>query len=184
KLEAPTIVLVEDNLPDAELVKAMISRAAHFQVVHVTRADAAVRALKEHPPACVLLDMTLPDADGLEGLKLIREAAEDVPIILLTGRQDETLEVQAVQNGAQDYLVKGKVDDDLLVRSIRYAMERKRIESHLLEAALHDPLTGLPNRTLLLDRTMHALNRSARELTTVAVLFLDVNDFKLINDTL
>ena len=184
KSEAQTVVLVEDNISDAELVQAMLSRSAQYHVVHVTRAEAAIQLVKDKAPACVLLDMTLPDADGLEGLKLIREAAEDVPIILLTGRQDETLEVQAVQNGAQDYLVKGKVDDDLLVRSIRYAMERKRIESHLLEAALHDALTGLPNRALLLDRILHALKRSARDLTNVAVLFMDVNDFKLINDTL
>ena len=182
--EATTIVLVEDNPPDAELVQAMLSRASRYRVVHVTRADAAVRLVTEKAPACVLLDMTLPDAEGLEGLRLIREAAEDVPIILLTGRHDETLEVQAVQSGAQDYLVKGKVDEDLLVRAIRYAMERKRIESHLVEAALHDTLTGLPNRALLLDRVLHALKRSARDLTTVAVLFMDVNDFKLINDTL
>jgi len=182
--DSPVILLVEDSSPDAELVRAMLARAAGYEVVHVTRLDAAVGIVAEKPPSCVLLDLTLPDADGLEGLRLIREAAQDVPIILLTGRQDERLGIQAVQSGAQDYLVKGKVDDDLLVRSIRYAVERKRIESHLVEAALHDALTGLPNRALLLDRIMHALNRSARDLSTVAVLFLDVNDFKLINDTL
>src|SRR5438046_807247 len=117
--DSPLIVLVEDNLPDAELVRAMLAGAGGYEVVHVTRLEAAVRVVAETPPSCVLLDLTLPDADGLEGLRLVREAAQDVPIILLTGRQDEKLGIQAVQNGAQDYLVKGKVDGDLLVRSIR-----------------------------------------------------------------
>ena len=84
--DSPVILLVEDSSPDAELVRAMLARAAGYEVVHVTRLDAAVGIVAEKPPSCVLLDLTLPDADGLEGLRLIREAAQDVPIILLTGR--------------------------------------------------------------------------------------------------
>src|SRR6266568_7145653 len=101
--EAPTVLLVEDNLSDAELVRAILERAALYQVQHVTRAAEAVGLTREAQPSCILLDLTLPDADGLEGLRLIRESDQAVPIILLTGH-DEALGVQALQEGAQDYL--------------------------------------------------------------------------------
>ena len=87
----------------------------------------------------------------------LRAAAPDVPIVILSGLQDELLAVKAVQEGAQDYLIKGRVDGDALGRSISYAIERKQSEMELAHQAMHDPLTGLPNRALFLDRLTHAL---------------------------
>ena len=108
---------------------------------------------------CVLLDLSLPDAEGLEALAQVRTVALDVPIIVLSGRSDEVLAVQAVHEGAQDYLIKGQVDARLLARSINYAIERKRAEVELAHQAMHDALTGLPNRALFYDRLGQALNR-------------------------
>jgi diguanylate cyclase (GGDEF)-like protein len=89
-----------------------------------------------------------------------------------------------VHEGAQDYLIKGQVDASLLSRSINYAIERKRAEVELAHQALHDALTGLPNRALFYDRLGQALNRVGRHSTAAAVLFLDLDRFKVVNDSL
>jgi diguanylate cyclase (GGDEF)-like protein len=129
------------------------------------------------------LDLGLPDAEGLNVLDLVLEALPEVPVIVLTGLADEGIAMRAVHRGAQDYLVKHSVDGPLLTRSIRYAIERKRLESELAHQALHDALTGLPNRALFLDRLRVSLSRVERRDSTLAVLFLDLDNFKLINDS-
>ncbi|HEY2636190.1 MAG TPA: diguanylate cyclase, partial [Solirubrobacteraceae bacterium] len=139
--------------------------------------------LRDQPFDCLLLDLSLPDADGLEAVEQVRDADPAVPIVVLTGNDDERIGVRAVKAGAQDYLIKGRADGVQLSRAIRYAIERKRAEAELAHLALHDPLTGLPNRALLLDRLALALARTRRQPAMVAVLFLDLDGFKDVNDT-
>ena len=184
--EALRVLAVEDNPGDAILVREMLRDASPdgFVLRNADRLSAAVACLLEGAVDCVLLDLSLPDAEGLEALAQVRTVALDVPIIVLTGRTDEVLAVQAVHEGAQDYLIKGQVDARLLSRSINYAIERKRAEVELAHQAMHDALTGLPNRALFYDRLGQALNRVGRQGTAVAVLFLDLDRFKLINDSL
>jgi two-component system cell cycle response regulator len=180
------VLVVEDDHDYAFLVQAMLEHAApgEFETTHVDcLADARARLL-DSPPDCVLLDLSLPDAGHLEALFGLRAVAPAIPVVILSGLEDEMLAVTAVQEGAQDYMVKGQADGHLLRRSIRYAIERKRGETELAHRALHDPLTGLPNRVLFLDRLTHALARSNRYDTRIAVLFLDLDGFKQINDTL
>ena len=90
----------------------------------------------------------------------------------------------AVKAGVQDYLIRSELSPALLRRAVMYAIERKRLEAQLAHRALHDPLTGLPNRALFLDRLGVALDRSRRNNASIAVLFLDVDNFKQINDSL
>src|SRR5581483_8941016 len=92
--------------------------------------------------------------------------------------------LRLIGGGAQDYLVKSEIYPTLLARSLRHAIERKRGEVSLIHQALHDPLTGLPNRALFLDRLGVALDRSRRTSASVAVLFVDVDNFKDINDSM
>jgi diguanylate cyclase len=184
--EALRVLSIEDNPGDAILVREMLRDASPdgFHLENADRLSTAVASLLAGAVDCVLLDLSLPDAEGLEALAQVRTIALDVPIIVLTGRTDEVLAVQAVHEGAQDYLIKGQVDARLLSRSINYAIERKRAEVELAHQAMHDALTGLPNRALFYDRLGQALNRVGRQGSAVAVLFLDLDRFKLINDSL
>jgi diguanylate cyclase (GGDEF)-like protein len=184
--EALRVLSIEDNPGDAILVREMLRDASPdgFVLESADRLSTAVGCLLDGAVDCVLLDLSLPDAEGLEALAQVRTVALDVPIIVLTGRSDEVLAVQAVHEGAQDYLIKGQVDARLLSRSINYAIERKRAEVELAHQAMHDALTGLPNRALFYDRLGQALNRVGRHSAAVAVLFLDLDRFKLVNDSL
>ncbi len=124
------VLLVEDNAGDARLIQEalMESEATLFSFTHVQRFSDALTRLSEESYDAVLLDLGLPDSHGLDTLVQARERAPDVPIVVLTGFGDEGLAVRAVQEGAQDYLVKGQVDNGVLIRSVRYAIERKRVE--------------------------------------------------------
>lgn len=140
------VLVVEDNAVDAELVKALLQHQGprRFTVDVVGRLDAALLRLREQPPGVVLLDLSLPDAAGLQGLRQIREARPDLPVVILSGTADEETAVQAVSEGAQDYLVKGRIDPDLLARALRYAVERQRLMVELREAlARVKTLSGL-----------------------------------------
>ncbi len=180
------VLAVEDNPGDAILVREMLRDAdpLGFELVHSPTLAAGIDVMLDLEPDCVLLDLSLPDAQGLDALAQIRSVALDVPVIVLSGRSDERMAVRAVQEGAQDYLIKGQVDARLLARAINYAVERKRVEAELAHQALHDSLTGLPNRALFIDRLAQALTRIERHATCIAVLFCDLDRFKVVNDSL
>ena len=181
-----SILLVEDNPYDVRLIRELLSEAwpGKLEFLHSATIGDAIKRLPSPGSGCVLLDLSLPDTDGVNTVAHLAAAAPDLPIVVLTGRDDETMALEAVRAGAQDYLIKG-VEGALLSRTIRHAIERKRVEAHLAHQGLHDALTGLPNRVLFMDRLALALVRSARRLpASVGVLFLDVDRFKGVNDRL
>ncbi|REH37108.1 PP2C family protein-serine/threonine phosphatase [Kutzneria buriramensis] len=121
------MLLVEDDDGDAVLVTALLDEVgAPVDVTRVRTAREAVAVLPGFD--CVLLDLGLPDASGLDGLRRILERAGQAAVLVLTGHDDEERGIQALAVGAQDYLVKGQVDGSLLLRGIRYAIERRRAE--------------------------------------------------------
>jgi signal transduction histidine kinase len=128
------VLLVEDNLGDARLLYEGLEEALpeQFQMTHVRRLSEALEYLWGETCNVVLLDLGLPDSHGLDTLIVMRAQAPGVPIVVLTGFQDEALAAEALKGGAQDYLVKGQVDSKLLGRSMRYAMVRKTAEEALL----------------------------------------------------
>jgi two-component system cell cycle sensor histidine kinase/response regulator CckA len=134
------ILLVEDNPGDAALVKEMLAdtSAFQFELVHCDRLSMAEEILGRRSFDVILLDLSLPDGQGLDTVIHTRAATNKMPIVVMSGLGDVDLAIKALQKGAQDYLVKGEVDSNLLSRSVRYAIERKQAEEALRKA--HDQL--------------------------------------------
>ncbi len=134
------LLLVEDNPNDARLLGATLKRTlpGEFELAHVGGLEAALERLCQDPFDLVFLDLGLPDSQGMESLTRIQLTFPALPIIVLTGLDDPTVALAAVRAGAQDYLIKGHIDADLLTRTIRHAVERKRAaeELRLLNAEL------------------------------------------------
>lgn len=125
-------LLVEDNPGDARLLQELISelRSIRIRLRHASRLKEALEILGQAPVDVVLLDLSLPDAHGVDTVAQTNAAAANIAIVVLTGLDDETTAIRAMHEGAQDYLVKGQVDSNLLGRAIRYAMERKRADEN------------------------------------------------------
>ncbi|MGH2857614.1 MAG: putative bifunctional diguanylate cyclase/phosphodiesterase [Solirubrobacteraceae bacterium] len=174
------------NDPRAAMMLGEMLRAVwtHGLVISHTQTIAeAAQELSDHGATCVLL-AAAPDCPIDDAVAQLGAAAPATPIIVLAERGDDSTGVSAVRAGAQDYLMIAELTASLLSRSVRYSVERKRAEAALTQQALHDPLTGLPNRALFLDRLRVALDRTRRTGAPVAVMFLDVDGFKAINDSL
>jgi serine phosphatase RsbU (regulator of sigma subunit) len=151
QLERLRILLVEDDEGDAFLVRELLTEAGAPFDLTVASSLREARGLLVGVE-CVLLDLGLPDAEGIDGLRKLLAVAGGAAVCVLTGRSDEHLGVQAVAEGAQDYLVKGQVDGVLLIRSLRYAVERKRALENarrLREAELREAESARLERGLL-----------------------------------
>jgi sigma-B regulation protein RsbU (phosphoserine phosphatase) len=132
------ILLIEDDPDDVWVMRNLLSDRweGQYELVHVELLSAALELCAEQQFDVILLDLTLPDSHGLETFFSVSSQAGEMPIVVLSGLKDESAAMKAVQAGAQDYLVKGQMDDNLLVRSIRYAIERSRRD--LAERAMRD----------------------------------------------
>jgi signal transduction histidine kinase len=130
------VLLVEDNEEQARLLERLLleSNDPLFEAVSHGTLRSALDALEAHGFRLVLLDLFLPDSEGVATFQRIQDRAPDLAIVVLTGHDDESLAIETVQRGAQDYLVKGKIDDRLLVRALRYALERKKTQYELQRA--------------------------------------------------
>ncbi|MEN6329605.1 MAG: response regulator [Methanobacteriaceae archaeon] len=127
------ILLVEDNPGDVVIIGEILKEihGVKFKVTHSNKLHSGMENLKNNDFDILLLDLNLPDSQGLETFKNMNQKAPDLPIIILTGFSDEEMAISSVGEGAQDYLVKGQIDSQLLAKSIKYAIERKGIEREL-----------------------------------------------------
>ncbi len=130
------VLLVEDNPPDARLLEEYLDEVttAQFEIKQVELLEEGMKCLDRESFDVILLDLSLPDSHGFDTFVKMRRYAPQIPIVVLTSLDDETLAMRAMQEGAQDYLVKGQVYGNLLVRAMRYAIERKRIELQLRQS--------------------------------------------------
>lgn len=179
------VLLVEDNDVDAELTQDLLSEWSmeEFQITRAKTLAEGFSFLSLERFDAVLLDLSLPDTFGLPTVRQVHAMNPTVPVVVLSGVTDQSLALQAVQQGAQDYLVKGQGHPELLARAIRYAIERKRAEEHLTYLAQYDHLTGLVNRSLFRDRLVQAMARSKRLHQLIGLMLLDLDRFKTVNDT-
>ena len=133
------VLLIEDNLADTILIREMLkeSRKTEFKLYNARRLKEGLKIIDKNPVHVLLLDLNLPDSSGIETFQKAHEAVSGIPIVILSAFDDEDTAIKAVKGEAQDYLIKGSVDSNLLTRSIFYAMERKANEVELLNYRDH-----------------------------------------------
>ena len=133
------VLLIEDNATDARLLRLFLgeSKTSQFDIAHVVRLSEGMERLAKEQFDLIMSDLLLPDSQGIETFEWLKAHVQGIPIIVLSGSDDETLAVRAVREGAQDYLVKGRIDAHSLVRSITYAIERHHVDERLQESEKH-----------------------------------------------
>lgn len=186
------ILLIEDNRADARLIHELVSevKSANLDFEFAENLSEGLSRLGYPGIDAVLLDLYLPNSQGMETFFRVRSRAGNIPILLLTGLSDEDLAIRAVREGAQDYLVKGQVNGNLLVRAVNYAIERQRLLAQLGEArqeaqrlTLIDDLTGLYNRRGFYTLSEQQWRLSGRKKQILVLIYCDFDNLKRINDS-
>lgn len=179
------VLVVEDDAIYANLLKAALSgeTARIFQVEWAETLQAGLAHLANSSTDVVLLDLFLPDSNGLDTFERVRMHAPEVPIVVLTVLDDDAVALEAVRQGAQDYLVKGQVPAERLSRVIGYAIERHRMQTTLRSLSLVDELTQLYNRRGFLNLAAQHLKLAQRTKRGLSLAFIDLDGLKQINDT-
>ncbi|HWI21457.1 MAG TPA: diguanylate cyclase response regulator, partial [Baekduia sp.] len=178
------VLAIEGDIAPAARVRSVLTNTfERLRLTECETVDTALRELTAGKADCILLGATAEDPEALAALSRLRAAGIETPVIILATKTDRSSVDRALGAGAQDLLLKGQFDERLLGRCIEYAMERRWVEFELAHQALHDGLTGLPNRALFTDRLGSALAHlePGRRL---AVLLLDIDRFRVINDSL
>jgi diguanylate cyclase (GGDEF)-like protein len=180
------VLLVEDDSADAMLFETglRLRHPGEFVVTVAPDMASAEVLLRKEEFDVISLDLGLPDAQGLQAVARIQAEAPHIGFIVLSNSEDPELAIETVKAGAQDYLVKRRAGGTNIAKSLRYAEQRKRAEQHLANIAFHDQLTGLANRNLFRQRVAKALANCRRRGDAFAVLVLDMDRFKSVNDAL
>ncbi len=180
------ILLIEDNAGDAELVRAMLelNEMSRAETVHCTRLADGVARLQNEVFQLVILDLDLPDSQGLETLRRVQCAAKMLPIVVFTGQEDLELSRNAMRLGAQECLCKSHFSGAILVRMIGNAVERQQILAATTASSLTDELTGIYNRRGLLTFAPPFFKQSVRLNKSIFLLYADLDGLKSINDNL
>lgn len=179
------VLLVEDSTAQARFIQHTLGNVGHpirFEVKWVERLDAALQYLGRTPADLVLLDLMLPDSEGIATFSAVQAAHPELAIIVLSGAGDETTALRAVAEGAQDYIAKSIMSPEMLSRSIRYAVERHRTLEDLRRLALVDDLTGGHNRRGFMLLGEELLGAARRGNSSVTAIFVDVDGLKRVND--
>jgi diguanylate cyclase (GGDEF)-like protein len=182
-----TILVVEDNVNYVRLIHPIVARKSGkpTTLIHATSLSEGLEILKRKADfiECILLDLNLPDSEGLETFRKVHELVPDIPIVVLTAIEDEEIAFHAVREGAQDYLYKGDIKSGILLRAIRYAMERKRLEREFRLLSITDNLTELFNQRHFFEEINREVSRARRMKHSLCLIILDLDNFKNYNDT-
>jgi diguanylate cyclase (GGDEF)-like protein len=194
------VLLVEDDQEFASILKIRLSKETNprLEITSLPTLQQALEALGEKNWDLVLLDLMLPDSSGIQTFTAIRSQARHTPVVIMSGLDNDSLAIDAVRKGAEDYLVKGELNSRFLLRIMHHAIDRHRIKEKLASVtgrlretnlrlermALLDPLTELYNRRGLQQALKRETQLLAREGGQLMVLLFDIDDFKKINDSL
>ncbi|MFP4563004.1 MAG: diguanylate cyclase [Spirochaetia bacterium] len=186
------ILLIEDNPDDRILLNEMLTDSAvrsyddsdmQYSLTAAKSIEEALAILSgEAQVDVILLDLSLPDSKELDGLDKLGEYLYEIPVIILTGLADNRKAVEALRMGAQDYLIKGRITSDLIIRSIRYALERHKLITMLRGLSLIDDLTGLYNRRGFMTIAEEKLKAAKRDKKKLILFYIDLDNMKQIND--
>lgn len=178
---------IEDDDGDAKEVQRYCYKEFDKENLSITRAKSLQEGcleLKKNDFDVVLLDLHLGDSEGLDNVNIIKEQNSDVPIVVFSGLDSTEAALQAIRYGAQEYLVKGHISSRVLSLAILTSIERKFYERRIFHRAYSDELTVLPNRRAFLEYIKPQLISAKRWNIKQALFFMDVNDFKSVNDSL
>lgn len=178
------ILLIQDDPAYAERLKGNLQAESAIQFVLQSAGSLheGKKVLTQETPDIVLLDLALPDSQGLDTFIQLHDQTPFTPIIILTGLEDELLALQAIQRGAQDYMLRGNSDAKFISRRVRYAIERHRMRVQLMNLSLKDELTSLYNRRGFFLLAEQQLKYAAQNSQPLLVLLFDVDSLKQIND--
>jgi len=180
-------LLIEDDPALPQLIKAMLRDGTarfRFKVDHADRLSHGLERLTESDFDVVLLDLGLPDSDGMHAVTVLRTEMPHVPVVVLTGLNDEDMAISTLRAGAQDYLVKGNVESRLLAHTLWSALERHRLMEELRLLSLLDDLTGLHNRRGFEVLAAHHLRLANRYEKNLLLICADIVDLRSINERL
>jgi len=178
------VLLIENDPKDVHLIKEYLKEdsTTQFSLDYTNRLSTGLQRLSKEEYTVVLLELVLPDSEGIDTFTKVHTMAPEVPVIVNTRLNDENMAIKTLQNGAQDYLLKDSLDSNLLVRSIRYAIERQRLLTEIRSLSLTDDLTGLYNRRGFITLSEEHLKIAKRSGDGVHFLFIDMDSLKIIND--
>jgi diguanylate cyclase (GGDEF)-like protein len=189
---AGRILIVDDNAMIRSEIKAVLMKEGSYShFLEAADGLTAFKSIMDNPPDLVLCDLVMPGFDGLKflGLKASRKELEQIPVIILTAEDDLDRKAEILERGASDYITKPFHEKELLAR-VRIHTKLKLLQDELLKKnaqlealSVTDPLTGLANRRRLMTRLEEEVQRSRRYNTSLSVVMIDIDHFKLVNDT-
>lgn len=186
------ILLIEDNRAEAELLREQVAEEGDpgaygidgpVRFTEARTLDAGLDCLARGSFDLVLSDLTLPDSTGLDTVAALLDAAPALPLVVLTGNEARGLGREAVQRGAEDFLIKRQVTADLLLRAAVYARERHDLREKIRRMAVIDELTGISNRRYCFSELQRLVEMTRRHDTPLSLLMIDLDHFKQVNDT-
>lgn len=179
-----TILVVEDNPGDFDLISEYLSEVnrASYELIPCGSLQQAKEKLLVNTLDAILLDLSLPDSSGIGTVSNMRSLSDRLPIIVLTGIDNDEIGEQSIQQGAQEYLAKNELNGRLLSRVIKYAIKRKQMDLKLEKLAITDPLTELYNRRYFFERGWNEYVRARRYEHALAIVMMDIDYFKKVND--
>lgn len=183
--ETIKVLHVEDDAADAELIRSLLYDSivsGQFEIFRVESLKAALKEIDTGSYDAVILDLHLKDISGMDNVSAIRGQNPDLPIIILSGVDNDKDALSSIDHGAQEYVIKSHCDGKVLKLAIFSSIKRKAFERKLFKLANYDYLTGLANRRMFQNYVEKSIAKASRWKYSEVIMFLDIDNFKSIND--